>query len=87
MVPLVSSSVRDLAGEVTFCKVDAGTWEELGERFEIAGFPTFVLFRDGQEIGREAGAYDDIGEFQAWIRETVAGEGDDDESDEFGEDW
>ncbi len=85
MVPLVSSTARDLEGEVRVCKVDADTWKELDERFDLPGFPTFILFRDGREVERHPGAFDDIGEFQMWIREAL--EGDDEEAEDEDSGW
>ena len=87
MVPLVSSTARDLASEVKVCKVDAGTWKELAARFDLPGYPTFVIFRDGAEIGRHPGAFDDVTEFHMWIRGVISGEGDEEDDEDYDDEF
>ncbi len=41
--------------EMTFFRVNVAAEPDLAERLQIDVTPTFVMFRDGREVGREAG--------------------------------
>lgn len=41
---------------VLFLKVDVDTLETVAKKFEVAGMPTFVFLKDGEEIDRVVGA-------------------------------
>ena len=44
------------AGEYLILKVNTDAIPELGERFKIRSIPTMVVFVEGREAGRTAGA-------------------------------
>src|SRR6056297_236080 len=50
-------------------KVDTVRHSELASEYAVKGLPTLILFRDGAETARHAGALS-YGELRAWIGET-----------------
>lgn len=58
IAPQLERVVQDLGGAVRLVKVevDAGENMRLAGHYRLRGFPTIMLFRDGTELGRFAGA-------------------------------
>ena len=58
IAPILQSVIKDYAGEVALAKleVDEGENMKLAGRYQVRGFPTIILFRDGEEQGRFSGA-------------------------------
>ncbi|MGV6859036.1 MAG: thioredoxin family protein [bacterium] len=56
--PVLKAVVDDYEGEVLLAKVevDEGENMKLAGRFQVRGFPTILLFRDGEERGRFSSA-------------------------------
>ncbi|MDD9943269.1 MAG: thioredoxin family protein, partial [Myxococcales bacterium] len=52
-------------------KLDAEQAPDLIARLGVRGFPTFVFFRSGQEVGRHAG-FRGPRQLQAWIADLLA---------------
>jgi thioredoxin 2 len=47
---------RDTAGKFVIAKANTETLPSLSQRFRITAIPTMVVFKDGSEKGRQAGA-------------------------------
>lgn len=58
VAPLLEQVVNERAGEVVLAKleVDEGENMKLAGRYQVRGFPTIILFQNGQEKGRFSGA-------------------------------
>ena len=56
VAPELEKVARNLAGRVVVAKVNTDEEPELGERFRIRSIPTMLVFRDGREMARSAGA-------------------------------
>ena len=41
--------------KISFCRLEVEEQEALADLFQTVGIPTFVLFKDGKEIGRIIG--------------------------------
>ncbi|MDH5182129.1 MAG: thioredoxin family protein [Gammaproteobacteria bacterium] len=56
--PLLEKVITDYNGEVVLAKleVDEGENMKIAGRYQVRGFPTVMLFRDGEEKGRFSGA-------------------------------
>ncbi|MCY3742101.1 MAG: thioredoxin domain-containing protein [Candidatus Poribacteria bacterium] len=53
VVPAVALEYRDT---FTFAKLDVNTQEEKTVEYRIRGTPTYIVFRDGEIVGRFIGA-------------------------------
>jgi len=58
IAPHITKVVNDAAGELRLAKVevDEGENMKLAGRYRLRGFPTIILFRNGEELGRFSGA-------------------------------
>lgn len=54
--PIVDSLAKEMAGRVTFAKVDADTNPAIMGAFGIQGIPTLLVFQDGRLVDRVTGA-------------------------------
>ena len=52
--------------QLRFAKIDTQTETTLGQRFNIRSIPTLVLFVNGREVKRQAGAMD-TASIQRWV--------------------
>ena len=58
VAPLLEQVVNEQDGEIMLAKleVDEGENMKLAGRFQVRGFPTIILFQNGEEKGRFSGA-------------------------------
>jgi len=56
MAPAYEQATAQLEPQVRVAKVDTEACQNLGARFNIRSIPTLVLFADGKEVARRAGA-------------------------------
>lgn len=58
LAPALQDVISELSGEVALAKleVDEGENMKLAGRYQVRGFPTVILFRDGEEQARFTGA-------------------------------
>ncbi len=58
IAPILEQVVREREGGVRLAKleVDEGENMKLAGRYAVRGFPTVILFRDGEEVARFSGA-------------------------------
>lgn len=58
IAPVLERVLDDLNGAVRLAKleVDEGENMKLAGHYRVRGFPTVILFQDGQELGRFSGA-------------------------------
>jgi thioredoxin 2 len=56
VAPELEALAGDRAGHLVVAKVDTEVLPDLAARFGIRSIPSLVLFRDGREVHREAGA-------------------------------
>lgn len=67
--------VEDLASrrpELRVVKLEAPKARRLCMELKLMGLPAFLLFRDGEEVGRMAGPDLTADRLEAWLDETVA---------------
>lgn len=70
MAPIFAESARDLEPSLRFVKVNTETEQNLAAQMNIRNIPTLVLFKNGAEIARVAGAMDKSN-LTAWIRQHL----------------
>jgi thioredoxin 2 len=56
MAPVLDDFARERQGAVLVTKLDTDRNQATAQRFEIRAIPTLLVFRNGQEVGRHAGA-------------------------------
>ena len=67
MAPEFAKAAKMMSTQVRFAKLDTQTAPEVVQMFGIRGIPALILFKEGQEIARKAGAqhHEDIVE---WVK-------------------
>jgi thioredoxin len=56
MEPALASIGKEYAGRVRIVAVDVDEQQQLAQQFNVRSMPTFVLMRDGKEVGRAVGS-------------------------------
>ena len=56
IAPALEKVINEYAGEVLLCKVDADENMKLCGHYRLRGFPTILLFVNGEEVGRFGGS-------------------------------
>lgn len=67
MAPAFEGVETEFEGKVRVCRIDVDQSEELADRFAPPGIPTFILYKDGKELGKIIG-YRQKNNFYADIR-------------------
>lgn len=55
MDPIIEELEKEFAGKVEFKKVNVDEEPELASKYGVMSIPTFVIEKDGKEIGRKIG--------------------------------
>ena len=55
MNPIVSDVITELGDSVVLLKVDGDTNRDLMVRFGVRSIPTFILFKNGEQLWRHSG--------------------------------
>lgn len=58
MTPVLDRVAEELEGKAVVAKLDIDAAEQTARRFQVTSVPTFVLLRDGKEVGRRVGMCD-----------------------------
>ncbi len=66
MAPVFEQTAKKFQFCVHFLKVSTETEQALSSQYNIRSIPTIVLFKQGKEIVRQAGAMD-INSLQQWV--------------------
>lgn len=56
MKPTLASLEQEYAGRVTVIPIDVDDEQLLAQQYNVRSMPTFVLVRDGREVGRVVGS-------------------------------
>ena len=70
MAPHFEAAARELAGQVTFAKLDTEQAPDESSRYRIRSIPTMILFRGGREVARVSGAMS-AQDIVRWVRQAV----------------
>jgi thioredoxin 2 len=66
MAPFFEQVSRKLSAKLRFAKLDTEAEPVIAGRFNIRSIPTLILFRDGVEVARQAGAMD-ASQLSGWL--------------------
>lgn len=72
MAPAFAASARSLEPAVRLLKVDTEAEQAIAARYAIRSIPTLILFRDGREVARQAGAMDERS-IRQWTAQHIGG--------------
>ena len=67
MAPAYEQAAAQLEPQVRLAKVDTEAVPNLGARFNIRSIPTLVLFKNGKEVARQAGAVG-VADIVRWVQ-------------------
>ena len=70
MAPHFERAALALEPKVRLAKVDTEAATEVASRFGIRSIPTLILFREGHEVARQAGAMD-AGSIARWVMPLI----------------
>lgn len=56
MSPIVQQVAADYNGKLKVIKVNVDSNQAAAAQYRVQGVPTFILFRDGQQVWRQSGA-------------------------------
>ena len=70
MAPIYKQLSDELKSEIQFIKVDTDVEQRLAGQYQIRGLPTFVIYHQGKELARVAGAMAKQ-DFKTWILNTL----------------
>jgi thioredoxin 2 len=68
MAPAYSQAAAQLEPHFRFAKVNTEQEQQLAAQFGIRSIPTLAVFKNGQEIARQAGAMD-AGTLTQWVQQ------------------
>ena len=55
MLPTVEAAAEDFKEQMSFVSMDIDEMENLAEPLGLVGVPTYLIFKDGREVGRIIG--------------------------------
>ena len=58
MMPVVAKIADENEGKIKVCKVNVDEEPDLAEKFGVMSIPTFIVFKNGNEVGRSVGVQD-----------------------------
>ena len=67
MAPVFTQVASQMATQVHFAKVDTEQARDISARYNIRSIPTMILFKNGKEVDRLAGALDQAG-LTHWVK-------------------
>ena len=66
MEPILAGLARRRSGDLVVVRIDTDDQRDLAASFRIKAVPTFIVFRQGYEVGRTQGAMNET-DFSLWV--------------------
>ena len=70
MAPAFEQAALAMESRVRFAKLNTDDEQSVAQQFDIRSIPTMILFLDGQEVGRHAGAMMG-GDIERWVNDRL----------------
>jgi thioredoxin 2 len=70
MAPAFEQAAIELAPYVRLAKLNTEDEQSLGAQFNIRSIPTLVIFKNGREVARQAGAMD-VSAIKTWVSKYI----------------
>ena len=74
MAPVFEQAASTMEPAARFAKLDTDAAPQVASRYGIRSIPTLMVFRDGREVARQAGAMDPAS-LRRWITQALAKSG------------
>lgn len=71
MAPHFATAAQQMAQQARFAKLNSDAEPQLSSQLGIRSIPTLIVFRQGREMARQAGALDS-GRLVQWLRSVLA---------------
>jgi thioredoxin 2 len=71
MAPAFEEAARRFEPSVRFAKLNTDEAQSVAARFGIRSIPTLMVFREGREVARQAGAMD-LGSLSRWLQDSLS---------------
>ena len=71
MKPVFEELEKEFEGQIEFKRVDIDKEGDEAAKFKVMSIPTFVILKDGQEVGRKIGALSKE-VLKNWIEENLS---------------
>ncbi len=68
--PTYKKAAEQMAGRAIFAKLDTQGYPDASQKFGIKGIPTLIIFKEGKEIDRKAGAMN-LPMLTAYLEKTI----------------
>lgn len=72
MAPVFEEAARRFEPGARFGKLNTEEAQALAARHQVRAIPTVMVFRNGREVARQAGAMD-LGSLSRWLQAALAG--------------
>ena len=70
MAPAFEQASRDLSPHVRLAKLNTEDEQSIGAQLNIRSIPTMVIFKNGKEVARQAGAMS-VADIKSWVGNYV----------------
>lgn len=70
MAPAFAQAAAQLEPNVRFAKLNTEAHQMVGAHYQVRSIPTMILFRNGQEMARQAGAMG-ANDIMRWVRSQL----------------
>jgi len=70
MAPAFEQAAADLAPFVRLAKLNTEEEQSIGAQMNIRSIPTLVIFKNGREVARQAGAMN-VSDIKSWVRKYL----------------
>ena len=68
--PVFEKVAKEFEGRVKFCKLDVDRAPAIAQQFGVSAIPTLIIFKSGQEAGRQMGALPEDA-LRDWIQQNA----------------
>ncbi len=58
MSPVIDSIAEEMKDDVKVCKINIDEQQNLAVKYNVMSIPTFVVIKEGKEVGRSVGVQD-----------------------------
>lgn len=68
--PTFEAASKAFAGKIIFIKINTQDYPHVSEQFNIRGIPSLLVFKDGNELARQSGAFP-LDTLKSWLMQMI----------------